>query len=111
MNKREFGKAGETLAAGFLEQSGYRILCRNYWCKLGEIDIVAQKDECIHFIEVKTRSGNFYGRPSESVTWHKVDKMRLAAECYLKSAAGMPGLGRKMQFDLIEIELRHMENI
>ena len=111
MNKREFGKAGEQLAADFLEQSGYRILFKNYWCRAGEIDLVAQKGDCVHFVEVKTRTGDFYGRPSESVTWHKIDNMRLAAESYMKSVAGMPGLGKKMQFDLIEIELKHTENI
>jgi len=111
MNKREFGEFGEKLAANYLEQSGYRILCRNYWCKMGEIDIVAQKNNCVHFVEVKTRTGGFYGSPSESVTWHKIDKMRLAAESYLKAVSGMPGLGRRFQFDLIEIELKHTENI
>ena len=111
MNKRLFGKSGESLAADYLEQSGYRILFRNYWCRMGEIDLIAQKDNCIHFVEVKTRTGEFYGSPSESVTWHKIDKMRLAAESYMKSVAGMPGLGNRMQFDLIEIELKHTENV
>ena len=111
MNNRIFGKAGETLAAEYLEQSGYRILARNYWCRMGEIDIVAQKGNCVHFVEVKTRTGSFYGNPSESVTRHKTERMRLAAESYLKAFAGLPGLGRKAQFDLIEIELRHTENI
>ena len=111
MNKREFGKSGENLAEAYLKQSGYMILFRNYWCRIGEIDLIAQKDDCVHFVEVKTRSGDFYGRPSESVTLRKLHKMRLAAEHYMKAAAGMPGLGRKMQFDVIEIELRHTENI
>ena len=111
MNRREFGKSGENLAADYLEQSGYRILFRNYWCKMGEIDIIAQRNDCVHFVEVKTRTAGFYGRPSESVTRYKEHKMRLAAESYLKAVAGMPGLGRKMQFDIIEIELNHLENI
>jgi putative endonuclease len=111
MNKREFGKAGEALAVNYLEQSGYRILHRNYWCRMGEVDIVAQKDDCVHFVEVKTRTGDFYGIPSESVTKHKVDKIRLAAECYMKSVAGMPGLGKSMQMDLIEVQLKYTENI
>ncbi len=111
MNKREFGKSGEKLAADFLEQSGYKIMFRNYWCRVGEIDLIAQKNDCVHFVEVKTRTGDIYGRPSESVTWRKIDKMRLAAESYMKAVAGMPGLGKKMQFDLIEIELKYVENI
>lgn len=111
MNKREFGKSGENLAADYLEQSGYRILHRNYWCRIGEVDIIAQKGNCVHFVEVKTRTGSFYGTPSESVTGNKVNRMKLAAEHYMKFAAGMPGLGRDMQFDLVEIQIRHTENI
>ena len=111
MNKRGFGNAGESLAVNYLEQSGYRFLFRNYWCRIGEIDIVAQKGGCVHFVEVKTRTGAFYGTPSESVTNHKLSRMRTAAESYMKAFAGMPGLGKNMQFDLIEIELRHTENI
>ena len=111
MNKREFGKSGETLAVDFLEQKGYKILFRNYWCSRGEIDIIAQKDGCVHFVEVKTRTGDYYGRPSENVTWHKIERMRTAAESYMKAVAGMPGLGKLMQFDLVEIELRYLENI
>ena len=111
MNKRKFGEAGEKLAADYLEQTGFRILFRNYWCKMGEIDIVAQKDNCVHFVEVKTRAGNYYGKPSESVTASKISRMTMAAECYMKAFAGMPGLGKKMQCDLIEIELKYTENI
>lgn len=111
MNKRKFGKAGENLAVDYLEQSGHKILFRNYWCKMGEVDIVAQKDNCVHFVEVKTRTGDYYGKPSESVTANKINRLRLAAECYMRTYAGMPGLGKKMQCDLIEIELRYTENI
>ena len=111
MNKREFGKKGEQLAADYLEEMGYRILFRNYWCSKGEIDIIAQKDNRVHFVEVKTRTGNYYGNPSESVTWQKIERMRKAAESYMKAVEGMPGLGKYMQFDLIEIELHHLKNI
>lgn len=111
MNKRELGKAGETLAAEYMQQNGYRILCRNYWCKTGEIDLIAQKNDCVHFIEVKTRSNEYYGRPAESLTWRKMERMKAAAVSYMKSATGMPGLGRQMQFDVVEVQIRHMENV
>ena len=111
MNKREFGKAGEMLAADFLQQNGYRLLFRNYWCSRGEIDLIAQKDGYIHFIEVKTRTNDFYGRASESITWKKIERMRAAAVSYMKSVEGMPGLAEKMQFDLLEIQLKHTENV
>lgn len=111
MNKRELGKAGESLAAEYLQQKGYRILCRNYWCKVGEIDVIAQKDDCVHFVEVKTRSSEYYGRPAESITQNKMRRMRAAASAYMKSAVGMPGLGRRMQIDVIEVQIAHTENV
>lgn len=111
MNKREFGKQGENLAADYLQQCGFRILFRNYWCRRGEIDLIAQRDDCVHFVEVKTRTGEYYGRPSESITNQKLSRMRSAAESYMKAFSGMPGLGKKMQFDVIEVNIKHIENI
>lgn len=111
MNKRELGMAGEAMAAEYLQQNGYRILCRNYWCKIGEIDLIAQKNDTVHFVEVKTRSNECYGRPAESITWRKMERMKAAAVSYMKSVAGMPGLGKQMQFDVVEIQIRHMENV
>jgi putative endonuclease len=52
--KRKLGDIGENCACTFLEKHGYRILERNYLRKWGEIDIVAQKGERIHFVEVKS---------------------------------------------------------
>lgn len=111
MNKREFGKAGELLAAGYLKQMGYRILCTNYWCSRGEIDIIAQKGNCVHFVEVKTRAGEDYGRASECISPQKLRRMQDAANSYMKSVCGMPGLAENMQFDLIEIRMEHLQNI
>ncbi|HEY4476608.1 MAG TPA: YraN family protein [Candidatus Paceibacterota bacterium] len=55
-DKQNIGKIGENEAEKFLKRQFYRIIERNYWKKWGEIDIVADKDEIIHFIEVKTVS-------------------------------------------------------
>ncbi|MCR4994641.1 MAG: YraN family protein [Bacteroidales bacterium] len=53
----EFGKWGEDIAAGYLTEHGFEILKRNWRSSHKEIDIVAQKDEVLHFVEVKTRHG------------------------------------------------------
>ena len=51
---------------------GYRILHRNFRCRAGEIDLVALKGRILHFIEVKTRQGDSYGHPAESITPKKM---------------------------------------
>jgi len=79
-----FGDESETLATRFLEQEGYVILERNYFArKLGEIDIIAQHDEVLHFIEVKSsKLGTF--DPVYNVTSGKLRKVINSAQYYLK---------------------------
>ncbi|MDE5946951.1 MAG: YraN family protein [Oscillospiraceae bacterium] len=55
MNKTETGRLGENAISEYLSARGYRIICRNYRIKGGEIDIIASKDDFIAFVEVKTR--------------------------------------------------------
>ncbi len=55
-NTREIGNLGEDIAAGYLKNRGFAIIERNYWRKWGELDIVASKDNIVHFIEVKAVS-------------------------------------------------------
>lgn len=55
-NSKEIGALGEKVACTYLLEHGYSILATNYWRKWGELDIVAQKDGAVHFIEVKTFS-------------------------------------------------------
>lgn len=70
-NKREIGTIYENKACEYLSANGYEILERNFRCKMGEIDIIAQKGECIHFVEVKYRRGSNYGDPLEAVNYKK----------------------------------------
>ena len=83
--KKNVGDIGEEFAAQLLENSGYRIIARNYATKQGEIDIIAIRDGVIHFVEVKTRTGCQYGYPSDAVTKIKQDRIRRAARQYLDS--------------------------
>mgnify|MGYP003509397425 CR=1 FL=1 len=55
MNIGKTGANGETRVASFLRKQGYKILNRNYSCRFGEIDIIAEKDGFIVFVEVKTK--------------------------------------------------------
>ena len=83
--KRKVGDTGEEAACSMLIREGMRILCRNFYCKIGEIDIIAFDPEAraIVFTEVKTRNSSGYGLPCESVGKDKQRKLRLTAEYYL----------------------------
>ena len=98
MSKAE-GDRGEALVAQYLRKNGYRILAHSYRCRFGEIDLVAEKDDVISFVEVKLRSSTAHGLPREFVTYSKQRKLRRTAECYLA------GLGReeKTRFDVAEV--------
>ena len=73
------GKEGEEMAAMYLIKNGYRIIARNFRYKKSEIDIVAQKDNIIVFIEVKTRTNAFFQEPKLSVTRSKQKQITLGA--------------------------------
>ncbi len=100
MNRKTLGKIGEDFAAAMLTEEGYRILARNFRCRLGEIDIIAEKDGEISFIEVKTRRSLRCGLPSEAVTGEKQLRMKRAAEYYLMTCGGHD---KAVQFQVIEI--------
>ena len=85
MNTREIGQLCETYVCKRLEKDGFSIIARNFRVGKGsEIDIVAQKDEVIHFIEVKARSNATYGLPREAVTPAKLQKIIRASEYFTK---------------------------
>ena len=95
----EYGRSGEDVAAEYLERQGYLILDRNWYFDHKELDIVAQKDECLIIVEVKTRRRNTYGRPEEAVTPRKIGRLVLAANAYVQSHyIDMP-----VRFDVIAI--------
>jgi len=76
------GQHGEELASRHLQKLGYRILCRNFRRRQGEIDIVAEENSTLVFVEVKTRSGAAYGDPLEAVTPRKQGQIARAAMLY-----------------------------
>lgn len=81
----EAGREGEKLAAAYLEQRGYTILHRNWRYSHYEIDLIALKDNLLHFVEVKYRSSNWHGNPEEAVTKKKVASLLQAIDQYLFS--------------------------
>lgn len=100
MNNSSLGKIGEQKACDFLRHKGYKIVAQNYRCKIGEIDIIAEKQDEVIFVEVKTRTGTRFGYPAEAVNYHKQQKILKTALCYLSH------LHRgdvRCRFDILEI--------
>ncbi|MBT6274773.1 MAG: YraN family protein [Chromatiales bacterium] len=79
------GKKAEALAADFLTSKGLRILERNYLCRVGEIDLVAQDGTTVVFAEVRYRSQTGYGGAIASVTRQKQHRIARAAAHYLQA--------------------------
>lgn len=83
--KMSLGQRGEMMAWGYLARAGFTLIEKNYRSRLGEIDIIAEKQKRLYFIEVKTRSGADKGRPEEAVTAAKQKQMARLAAAYLQS--------------------------
>ena len=78
------GRQGEDLAAAYLAAQGYRLVQRNYRCRLGEIDLVAWDGRELVFIEVKTRSTRTFGSSAEAVSSQKQARLLRLADCFLQ---------------------------
>ena len=99
------GRAGEDLAAAFLEQNGHEILDRNFKCRCGEIDIISRQDGTFVFSEVKARSSAVYGLPSEAVDYHKRKRISDAAAWYLYHT--YHNMDLPCRFDVIAVSGNH----
>jgi putative endonuclease len=100
--RQELGRFGERLAAAHLESRGYRIRERNFRCRQGEIDIIADNGRCLAFVEVRTRRGRAAGSAAESLTLEKGARIREAAEAYCLERPNAP---EERRIDVIAIDL------
>jgi len=105
MNDR--GAAAEALAARFLEARGVRIVERNYRCRGGEIDIIANDGATLVFVEVRLRRDNAFGGAAASITAAKQRRLALAARHYL----GRLGREPPCRFDAILLDSLEPERI
>jgi len=113
MNRKALGTEGEKMAVAYLTARGYRIRERNFRCRLGEIDLVAEEGRTLVFIEVKTRRSRRFGLPKEAVTLTKQARLRRIAEYYLLTHGGGD---RPCRFDVLGVAIgpdgrAHMELI
>lgn len=93
------GNMGEAFVAEYLKKKGYIISARNYRCRFGEIDVIAENNDEILFVEVKTRSERSVIRPYEYVNIAKQRKIFVTASIYLQNN----GFGLKPRFDVAEV--------
>ncbi|MBY9081864.1 YraN family protein [Paenibacillus sp. HN-1] len=82
--RRQKGQAAEEAAVLYLSSRGYTVLERNWRCRTGEIDIIAEKSGVLIFVEVRSRSGSgVLGTPEEAVDPRKREQVRRTAAVYL----------------------------
>ncbi|HKK99662.1 MAG TPA: YraN family protein [Desulfotignum sp.] len=99
--RKDLGRSGEQLAAQHLAASGYTIVETNFTTRFAEIDIIAAIEDCLVFVEVKTRTSAKKGLPKEAVTAAKQKKIILAARQYIQARA-LYGQ-KRIRFDVMEI--------
>jgi putative endonuclease len=100
MKKKEIGKFGEDLAVKHLKNKGYEICKRNHRFGKAEVDIIAQKDELLLFVEVKLRSSDDFGDPEEFVSKAQANLILNAAEEYILAVDWK----KEVRFDILVIQ-------
>jgi putative endonuclease len=98
----DVGRAGEDLAVRFLKKKGYKLLERNHESPFGEIDLIFMDKGTVVFVEVKTRTSEAFGRPSDAVGPAKRKRIARAAKAYL-SRKGYED--RKARMDVLSVDL------
>jgi putative endonuclease len=95
----ETGFAGEKLAEEWLIKKGFKIKETNWRHRHLEVDVIAEKGDTLHFIEVKTRRSTRFGNPEESINKQKMKNLKDAAEQYQHLNPGW----KWIQFDVLAI--------
>ena len=98
-DKKILGAFGEDAACKYLKRQGYKIVGRNYLCRMGEIDIIASNRKYIVFAEVKLRKDASHGYAAEFVTSAKQRRIIVAAELWLSQHR----TELQPRFDVIEV--------
>ena len=96
------GRTGEDAALDVYRRRGYRLVARNWRCRVGELDLVLARADLLVFCEVKTRRGSAFGGGYEAVTARKRAKLRSVAEAFLQSTSARP---RATRFDVASVSL------
>ena len=95
------GSHGEKLALEWISGKGYTVLHQNWRHYHWEVDIIAFRENTLHFIEIKTRRTQSFGQPEDGVSRKKIINLINAAEEYLIQNHGW----KRIQFDILSITL------
>lgn len=120
MDTKELGFLAENIAARHLESQGYEVIDRNYRKPWGEIDVIAQKDDVICFVEVKANSQEFVGdfNPEIRVDYRKLSKITKTAMLYLEYE--LKNTDAPWQVDIVSVtfdqvgkkaKIKHFKNV
>lgn len=99
MTTKELGDLGEHFALQYLKKKGYRVLVQNYRFQRNEVDIICDENDCILFIEVKTRQTAEIGPPWKAVTRNKQKQIIKCAHNYLVTNS----IEKEARFDIVSI--------
>ncbi len=102
MDNKVFGQKGEDRAVSFLESKNYEILERNWQISHAEVDIIAKSNNLLIFIEVKTRSYDYYGPPEEFVSRKQQQNLIYAANRYMEKN----NYEGEIRFDIVAIIMK-----
>lgn len=105
LSTRQRGLEMEELAANFLEQQGIKIITRNFSCKIGEIDIIANDNTHLIFVEIRFRKNQRYGGALASINTRKQHKLIHTAQFFLKTKRLLQN--SPCRFDVIAITLHN----
>jgi putative endonuclease len=97
------GAIGEEAAWRWYERRGYRLVARNWRCRLGELDLVVRRADVLVFCEVKARRGTAFGGGWEAVTTRKQAKVRAVAQAFLQRTGARADA---IRFDVASVAVR-----
>jgi putative endonuclease len=106
--RRVLGTDGEDQAAAWYVANGYTVVCRNWRCREGELDLVVRRGRELVFVEVKARTTDRFGIPAEAVTVAKQRRLRGLAARYLSDTGTRAGT---LRFDVVAILAGQLEVI
>lgn len=115
-NTKKIGDRGERVAREYLQKKGYKFLNANYRNRYGELDLVMKDKDVVVFVEVKTKSGDSFGKPEEMVSRWKLNQIKRMGVSWIQEY----GWERSVRVDVVGVvmdyggsveSVRHWDNV